>query len=110
LIEVPRRRGGIAGRQRRIAFGGELREAQRVQFPGRHPQQVTRRPGDQPVRLSGRPERLTQLGQAYLQAVGRLIGRLAGPQLLDQPVGRDDLVGVHEQHGQHRPGARARQP
>ena len=109
LIEALRRRGGIAGRQRRVALGGELLEPQRVQFPGRHPQQVARRPGGQPVGLPGRPERLAQLGQADLQAVGRPVGRLAGPQLLDQPVGRDDLVGVHQQQGQHRPGARARQ-
>jgi hypothetical protein len=109
LIEGPRRGGGVAGRQRRAALGGQLLEPQRVQFPRLHPQQVTRRPSGQPVGLPGRPERLTQLGQADLQAVGRLVGRLAGPQLLDQPVGRDHLVGAHQEQGQHRPGPGARQ-
>ena len=110
LIEVARRRGGIARGQRRVAFGGELLEPQRVQFAGRYPQQVAGRPGHQPAGLAGRAERLAQLRQADLQAVGGPIGRLAGPQLLDQPVGGDDLVGVRQQHGQDRPGARARQP
>jgi hypothetical protein len=109
LIQAPRRRGGIATRQRRVALGGELLEPQRVQFAGRHSQQVTRRPGDQPVGFTGGPERLAQLGQADLQAARRLVGRLAWPQVLEQPVGRNDLVGVHEQHGQHRPAARPRQ-
>ena len=53
LIEALRGRGGITGRQRRGALGGELLEPRRVQLPGFDPQQVTRRAGGQPVGLPG---------------------------------------------------------
>jgi hypothetical protein len=109
LVEELCGRGGVTGGQRRVALGGQLLEPQRVQFPGLHPQQVARRPGGQPVGLPGRSERLAQLGQAHLQAVGRPVGRLARPEFLEQPVGRDHLVGAHQEQGQHRPGPRARQ-
>lgn len=49
--------------------------------------------------------RLAQFGQPDLQAVRRLVGRMAWPQLLDQPIRRNDLIGVHEQDSQHGPGA-----
>ena len=64
-------------------------------------------PSDQPPRLAGRPQRLAQLGYPDLQAGRGSAGGLPGPQLAGQPVCRDDLVGVHEQHRQHRTDARA---
>jgi hypothetical protein len=32
---------------------------------------------------------------------------MAWPELFGQPVGRDDVIGVHEQHRKHGPGPRA---
>jgi hypothetical protein len=59
------------------------------------------------ARLAGRPQRLAQLGHPDLQAGRGPVRGLPGPQFAGQPVRRDDLAGVHEQHGQHRPGTRA---
>ena len=42
-----------------------------------------------------------------LQRVGRRPGRLCAPELVDQPVGRDDLVRAREQQGEQRALPRA---
>ena len=107
LVQPAGRERAVPGRQRRLPVPGQVLEPRRVQFAGRHPDQVTRRPRHQPVRLAGRPQRLAQLGYPDLQAGRRPVRGLPGPQLSGQPVRRDDLVGVHEQHRQHRPGTRA---
>ena len=52
-------------------------------------------------------QRPAQLRDADLQCGRRRAGRLLAPQLVDQPVARDDLAGVQQQDRQQRPLPRA---
>ena len=47
-------------------------------------------------------ERLAKPRDVHLQALGSAGGRVLAPQLVDQSVGRNDLVGVQQQDRQHR--------
>ena len=57
-------------------------------------------------RIAGRPggtgERLAQPRHVDLHRLGRPRRRLVTPQLVHQPVARDDLARVQDQHGEHR--------
>ncbi len=55
-----------------------------------------------------RPERLAELGDIDLDRVGGGLGRITGPQRLDQPVDGDDAAGLEREHGKER--ARLRPP
>ena len=57
------------------------------------PEQIARRLPDDRVRR----QQLAELRDVDLERVGRGLGRVAGPELLDQCVCRDDLVPVQEQ-------------
>ena len=48
-------------------------------------------------------ERLTKIRHVHLHRLGRAPRRTLRPQLVDQTLGGNDLVGVHEQDRQHRP-------
>src|SRR5262249_56843039 len=48
-------------------------------------------------------EELAQLRDVVLDRVASGAGRLSAPQLVDQAIGRDDLVRPREQQGQHGP-------
>ena len=48
------------------------------------------------------PKRLAQLGHVDLQGVSGAVGRLVAPQVIDQPVGGNDPVGVKNQDGEER--------
>ena len=57
--------------------------------------------------VAGRPrlqhvlrKRLAEPRDVDAQSRGRVVGRALAPELVDQPVGWDDLVGVEEQHGE----------
>ena len=61
--------------------------------------QVAGCPRDDPVG----PERLPKLRDVVLDRVQRLLRRAHPPELVDQAVRRDDLVGTGEQQGEQRP-------
>ena len=87
---------------RRIARAGLVDEpahAREVELTGVDADQVAGRPRDD--RLG--PERLAKLDDEVLQRVRRRARRLARPQCVDQPVGRDHAAGVEEQEGEQRP-------
>jgi hypothetical protein len=52
-------------------------------------------------------EHLPELRHAHLQRRDAGSGRLDAPELIDQPVARDDLVRMQEQESEQRPLARA---
>ena len=59
------------------------------------------------VRLSHHPggpfsERLAQPRHLHLKALSRVVGRMLRPELVDQPIGRDGLVGMNQQDRQQR--------
>jgi hypothetical protein len=58
LVQPAGRERAVPGRQRRLPVPGQALEPRRIQLAGRHPDQVTRRPRHQPVRLAGCPQRL----------------------------------------------------
>ena len=94
------------------AFGRQLGEAAGVEFRRGHAQQVSRRPGAEPVRawrVRRRSQHLAQLGHAHLEAGQGPVSGLQRPQLVEQLPGRDDVVGVHDQRREHGAGAGAAQ-
>jgi hypothetical protein len=74
----------------------ELRE---VELLGRDANQVSGRPGDDPVRA----ERLAKLRDVVLDGVQRPARGVGAPELVDRPVRRDDVVRACEQQCQHGP-------
>ena len=53
------------------------------------------------------PERLPQLRDVHLHRVRRRIGRVPGPQRLDEPVDGDDAAEVEGEHREERARLRA---
>ena len=49
-----------------------------------------------------RAELLAQLGHVHLHGLRRLLRRRLAPELVDEPIGRDRLVRVEQQHGEKR--------
>src|SRR4029077_962417 len=83
---------GCRGTLERPGFGEELLESVRVEVFRRDLQPVT---GSD--RLHGfRPELLAQARYVSLQRLGRGLGRLAVPQLVDEPVAGHRLAGVQQ--------------
>ena len=64
--------------------------------------------GSMLVGLAG-SERLAQLGDAHLQRRTARLRRLLAPQVVDEPVGRHDLVNAHQQNREQRALLGARQ-
>src|SRR5262249_16103109 len=60
--------------------------------------EIARWPSDDPVGA----ERLPQLGDVVLDRVQRGPGRFRAPELVHEPVGRDDLVRTSEQQSEQR--------
>ena len=52
------------------------------------------------VRTVSAPQRLAQLGHEVLEGADRCLRGFAGPELLDEPVGRYDLSGTKHQQSQ----------
>jgi hypothetical protein len=75
-----------------------------VELAGVDAQQVPRRAGDEPLRAESsgvrRGERLPQVGDVALQGVDGCAGRFPGPQLLDELVAGEDLVGAEQEERQ----------
>ena len=87
--------------RRSVGLLDELREMVEVELASLDAEQVARRLGFEP--LPRRAERLPQLRDAHLQRGRAGGGRLVGPELVEQPVTRDDLVRVQKQQREQRP-------
>jgi hypothetical protein len=112
LIETVQGDLRVAAGHRVGRLSRQLGEAAGVEFRRGHAQQVSRRPGAEPVRawrVRRRSQRLAQFGQAHLQAGQGLVSGLQRPQFVEQLLGRDDVIRVHDQRREHRAGAGAAQ-
>ena len=79
-------------------FGDELLETVQVELAGAGPNDVAG-----PLRQhSLAPESLPDPGHSDLERLARRLGRLLAPELVDQAVGGDDLIGVQEQVSENR--------
>ena len=86
---------------RRACLGHQLLEPVQVELARPQPQLVARRARhEQPV-LRG--ERLAKPRNSYRQRLRAVPRRGSAPQLVDQPVPRDDLIGVEQKQRQQRP-------
>jgi hypothetical protein len=98
------RRPRLAALQQPMALLGQRHKTSGIQILSSDHQPVPRGLSDQhPRRRPGwatRLQRPAQVGDVGLQRGGRLRRWLLAPQLLDQPVQRDYLVGVHQEHRQ----------
>ena len=83
------------GRSRleRTGLGEEFLVAVRIEVPGRDVEPVTGPDGLHRLR----PELLAEARHVSLQRLGRGLGRLAVPQLVDQPVAGHSLACVQQQ-------------
>jgi hypothetical protein len=96
---------GLVGGERIDPLVEEPLEADAVDAFGIDPEDVARGAGHEDLGLtpcSLRFEQLPQLGDVHVEDVGGRFGRLARPEVVDQPVGRHDLAGVQEQRGEQR--------
>ena len=107
----PLGQGGVEGGQRRVGVGLEqvlaggepALEAAGVDQVVGHLEHVARRPGHQVHPVAAELDEPAQAGDVALQGGdGRVRG--LGPQDLDQPIGRHDLVAVREQDGKEPAG------
>ena len=99
LGEGVRRVLGVAGA---APLRDELLEAPHVELVGRHARDVPGSLGDDQSRR--RPvglDRLAQLGHVALQRGRRRRRRRLAPDEVDQPLTRDDVVGVQQEDRQH---------
>jgi hypothetical protein len=77
-----------------------------IELAGLDPEDIARRPRDEDVVPS---ERLAKLRDADAERRRAGRGRLLAPELVDQPVARDDLVRVEQEHREQRPLPRSRE-
>ena len=85
--------------QRVLAAGDEGVEALGVEFACEDAKAVPGRGGGDDVAA---PERLAQARDVHLDGLGRAPGRVLAPQREREPLGADRLVGMQQQHGEHR--------
>ena len=91
------------------ALGDESLEAVRVEPLGIERQLVAMLAGDDYAgRAVAGPERLSQPRDVYLQRPGGGLGWMLAPELVDQPLGGERLVDVHEKQRQQRPSLASR--
>jgi hypothetical protein len=85
--------------ERPPTFLDAAREPLGVELTRPHPQPITRRRGDNGVRVC---ERLAQPRDVHLHRLHRAGRHFLAPQGRRQPLCADGLVGVQQQHRQHR--------
>ena len=91
---------GIPARERRATLGRETDEPMDVHALGLDLEDIARG-----ARHDGfRAERLSKLGDVHLDCVRSGLGRVAGPEALDELVDRDDPSGLEREHGEERAG------
>ena len=57
-----------------------------------------------------RLEQLPEPGNVLLERGRSVLGRMAAPELLDQPIARDDATGVEQEQGEQTPLLEPAQP
>ena len=106
VAELPGRRLGPVTGEVLAGLGHQALELARVELARSDAQDVARAPGQQhPVGHLAAPvlrERLAQLGDVDLHALGGGRGRPLAPELVDQPVAGDDLVRVEQENREQR--------
>ena len=103
LAQARRRHRGVVAQHGLAALVDETLEAGCVELARRDSGDVPRRLGHE----NGGAERLTQLRDIHLQSVRSGPRRRLAPELIDQPLRRDDLVHTQEQCCEQRPLLRA---
>ena len=83
---------GVLG-VRAASIAEQLLEAGKIELRGLDLEEIAGRPRDEPALA----QLLSQPRDVYLDALGRRRRRLVPPELVDQAVGRHDLVRVQEQ-------------
>ena len=91
--------GGGAVGQGLATLGEQPLEPAQVDLVGDGPEQVPGRPGHQPALGQGPP----QPRHGRLEGVGRARGRVLAPQLHQDALAGQHLVGVQHQQGEHSP-------
>jgi hypothetical protein len=94
LAQHPRGRAGIGA----AGLGDQRLEARRVELRRVEAEHVARRAGDEPAVA----ELAAQARDVHLDALGDRRRRRLAPDLVDQPLRRDHVVGVQEQHREQR--------
>jgi hypothetical protein len=84
-----------------LALGDEALEAVQVEVVTLDEQDVAVRSGREEVVSNA--QRLAQPRHAHAQSRGAGRGQRVAPQVVHQPISRDDLAGAEEQDGQQRP-------
>ena len=99
-VEVGQRRA-TPERERlaRPRIGAQPGELVEVCAPCRNVEHVPR--GARAERGAVLPERLAQAGDVHLQRGAGGLGRVVAPELVDQPLGRDDAVRLEQQQREH---------
>ena len=87
------------GRRLNVRLLHETLETTEIDVLGGDVEDVARRPGAQDVRA----HELAQLRDRVLERVLRRRRRTLAPELVEEPVRRRDLAGVHEEEREHRP-------
>ena len=98
VVESLRRVGRQAASQQAPRLVGEVLEAVEIELVGLDPDEVARRPGRQHVVRKG----LAKSRDVDAQRGRGVLGRVHAPELVDQPVGRNDLVRVEEKRSEQR--------
>ena len=96
VAEQPRGGGRVTHRQRLAPFTGKPLESMRIDLLRVHAQQVAGRARDNRVR----PQQLAQPRDVDVHRLDGRLGQILSPQLVDEPVGGDELVGIHQQDRQ----------
>ena len=100
LLERPRRLLDRARCGLGTGRGDHALEPERVELVGRQLEQIAVRAGRNRAPVAG--ECLAQLGDVHLNRLHGRGRRPLPPELVDEPVARDDLVRAEEQHGEER--------
>ena len=106
LAQPARRPPRIAAAQRQLGLRQRALKPCHIDIIGPDPKLITTRPRHQPAAIPGGalgPELLTQLRHIDVHALGRGRRRPLTPQLIDQPLRRDNLIAMQQQNGQQRP-------
>ncbi len=98
VAEPLRRVGRQAAGEQAPSLVHEALEAVEIELVGLDPDDVAGRSGRQHVLR----KRLAQSRDVDAQRSGGVLGRVLAPELVDQPVGGNDLVRVEEEHGEKR--------
>ena len=105
-IELLAGRSGLIGGERLAPPSHKPLEARDVEALRIHAQLVAGRPGDDQaagLASAASVQRFAKPRHCHLERPDRLLAPVTGPELIDQPVARDDLVGMQQEHAEQCP-------